>query len=306
MAVAIDTTPLTPEQRLYLPLLMETAFKLPCAADGAAAALSKDDFVAALQADTVRYACDTGGIRGGSSQLLTFFVQVELDGGNGLAVALKWIRRALYLTQARARRPVRVHVHVHVHVHAHDMHACLCSACLWLTMHMHMPCYAMHMPCICRAYAVHMPCICHAYAVQLTPELLGIAVKRELSQIPAAVRNGSGIVSALSWLTNYTDADNDLNGAPLYRHPAHLLGLGLGLWAERKHRRAHGSPLALHKCTHVSCSCVCVHPSRQATPSASSPSSRISRHSCSPRSRAAPPPSPRSPRCAPCCSSRTA
>ena len=162
MAVAIDTTPLTPEQRLYLPLLMETAFKLPCAADGAAAALSKDDFVAALQADTVRYACDTGGIRGGSSQLLTFFVQVELDGGNGLAVALKWIRRALYLTQARARRPVRVHVHVHVHVHAHDMHACLCSACLWLTMHMHMPCYAMHMPCICRAYAVHMPCICRA------------------------------------------------------------------------------------------------------------------------------------------------
>ena len=113
VAVAIDTTPLTPEQRLYLPLLIETAFKLPCAADGAAAALSKDDFVAALQADTVRYACDTGGIRGGSSQLLTFFVQVELDEGNGLGVALKWIRRALYLTQARARRPVRVHVHVH-------------------------------------------------------------------------------------------------------------------------------------------------------------------------------------------------
>ena len=58
--------------------------------------------------------------------------------------------------------------------------------------------------------------------MQLTPELLGIAIKRELSQIPAAVRNGSGIVSALSWLTNYTDADNDLNGAPPYRHPAHL------------------------------------------------------------------------------------
>jgi len=52
VAVAIDTTPLTPEQRLQLPLLMATAFKLPCAADGAAAALSKDDFVAALQADT--------------------------------------------------------------------------------------------------------------------------------------------------------------------------------------------------------------------------------------------------------------
>ena len=100
----------------------------------------------------MRYACDTGCIKGGSSQLLTFFVQVELDGGSGLEVALKWIRRALYLTQ-------------------------------------------------------------------LTPELLGIAVKRELSQIPAAVRNGSGVMSALSWLTNYTDADNDLNGHALRQQP---------------------------------------------------------------------------------------
>ena len=74
-----------------------------------------------------------------------------------------------------------------------------------------------------------------------------MAVKRELSQIPAAVRNGSGIVSALSWLTNYTNADNDLAGAPPYRHPAHLR-------MERKHTRAHGSPPALHTCTHV---CVC-------------------------------------------------
>ena len=31
--------------------------------------------------------------------------------------------------------------------------------------------------------------------MQLTPELLGIAVKRELSQIPAAVRNGSGVTT---------------------------------------------------------------------------------------------------------------
>ena len=139
--------------RLYLPLLMETAFKLPCAADGAAAALSKDGFVAALQADTVRYACDTGGIRGGSSQLLTFFVQVELDEGKGLGVALKWIRRALYLTQARARRPVRVHVHVHVHVHARARMRASAGA---------YHAYAMHMPCICHAYAMHMPCIHHA------------------------------------------------------------------------------------------------------------------------------------------------
>ena len=202
MAVAIDTTPLTPEQRLQLPLLMAMAFKLPCAADGAAAALSKDDFVAALQADTVRYACDTGCIKGGSSQLLTFFVQVELDGGSGLEVALKWIRRALYLTQ-------------------------------------------------------------------LTPELLGIAVKRELSQIPAAVRNGSGVMSALSWLTNYTDADNDLNGAPPspshptgsppnrgppYRHPARLRA-SFGRSASTRvctHGCVHGShPSLAQRGTHV-------------------------------------------------------
>ena len=252
MAVAIDTTPLTPEQRLQLPLLMATAFKLPCAADGAAAALSKDDFVAALQADTVRYACDTGCIKGGSSQLLTFFVQVELDGGSGLEVALKWIRRALYLTQ-------------------------------------------------------------------LTPELLGIAVKRELSQIPAAVRNGSGVMSALSWLTNYTDADNDLNGCATlsltpYRQPAQPWATlpasrappGL-LRAECEHTCVYPwlCPwLAPQPCTERH-SRACAHPSRQVTPSASSPSSSISRRS-SARARAAPPRSPRSPRCAPCCSSRSA
>ena len=88
-------------------------------------------------------------------------------------------------------------------------------------MHMHMRALGAYL-CIYHAYAMHISCIYHAYIMQLTPELLGIAIKRELSQIPAAVRNGSGIVSALSWLTNYTDADNDLNGAPPYRHPAHL------------------------------------------------------------------------------------
>ena len=70
----------------------------------------------------MRYSCDTGCIKGGSSQLLTFFVQVELDGGSGLAVALKWVRRALYLTQARARTPVRARARTRTRTHAHAMH----------------------------------------------------------------------------------------------------------------------------------------------------------------------------------------
>ena len=97
-AVALDTSILTPEQRLLLPLVAETAFKLPCALEDGTN-MTKDEVVTGLQADTVRYAAGPGGIRGGSSQLFTIFIQVELDGGRGLALALKWIRRVMYLTQ---------------------------------------------------------------------------------------------------------------------------------------------------------------------------------------------------------------
>ena len=75
VAVALDTSKLSPAQRLYLPLLMETAWKLPCVLEDGTQ-LSKDEFVSGLQADTVRYSCSSGAVRGGSSQLLTFFVQV--------------------------------------------------------------------------------------------------------------------------------------------------------------------------------------------------------------------------------------
>ena len=101
VAVVIDTSHLTSEQRLYLPLLQDLTFKLPCALEDGTL-MSKDGFVTALQDDTVRYSCDTGGLVGGSAQLLTFFVQVELSHGEGFALALKWIRRALYLTTISA------------------------------------------------------------------------------------------------------------------------------------------------------------------------------------------------------------
>lgn len=82
---------------MYLPIYLDTAFKLPATLDDGSK-ISKDDFVNGLQADTVRYSADTGLIRGTVGQMLSFFVQVELDEGEGLAVALRWIRRALYLT----------------------------------------------------------------------------------------------------------------------------------------------------------------------------------------------------------------
>ena len=142
-AVAVDTSELTAEQRLYLPLLDEMAFKLPCTCDDGTV-LSKDALVTGLQADTVRFSCGPGGIRAGSSQLFTFWVQVELDKGAGLGLALKWLRRVLYQTSYSA-------------------------------------------------------------------ELIGIAVQRLLSQVPAAVRSGQNIANALiGGLTFDPNAANDL------------------------------------------------------------------------------------------------
>lgn len=101
VAVSIDTSHLTPAQRLFLPLIDELAYKLPMALDDGTH-LSKDAVVTGLQSDTVRYTCGTGGIRGGSSQLFSFMIQVELDKGNGLGLALQWMRRVLYLTEVSA------------------------------------------------------------------------------------------------------------------------------------------------------------------------------------------------------------
>ena len=76
IAVAVDTSHLTNEQRLHLPLLELMAFKLPCDLDDGTH-LSKEEFVTALQGDTVKYNCSTGGVAGGSPQMLTFFIQVK-------------------------------------------------------------------------------------------------------------------------------------------------------------------------------------------------------------------------------------
>lgn len=98
VAVAMDTASLTPTQRLLLPLVLDVSFKLPCVLDDGAS-LSKDDFVAAVQEDTVRYDAGHGLIRGGLNQMVCVYVQTELgDTLDGLALALKWVRRALYLT----------------------------------------------------------------------------------------------------------------------------------------------------------------------------------------------------------------
>ena len=48
-AVGVDTSSISTQQRLMLPLLLDTAFKLPCLTDDGTH-MTKDEFVAALQA----------------------------------------------------------------------------------------------------------------------------------------------------------------------------------------------------------------------------------------------------------------
>jgi Zn-dependent M16 (insulinase) family peptidase len=99
-AVAFDTSAVPASLRLYLPLLLEMWWKLPaCLEDGTR--LPKDAFVAALEDDTVNYSANFGQITGRLSQLASISVKVELEGSGGapgLATALMWLRRSLYLT----------------------------------------------------------------------------------------------------------------------------------------------------------------------------------------------------------------
>ena len=53
VAVGMATTALPDPLRLYLPLLFELLWKLPCTDDNGAT-LSKDDFVSELQNETVK------------------------------------------------------------------------------------------------------------------------------------------------------------------------------------------------------------------------------------------------------------
>ncbi|KAL7526503.1 hypothetical protein ACHAXR_003322, partial [Thalassiosira sp. AJA248-18] len=97
-AVGIDTTPLTKEQRLYLPILDEILFKLPATLE-TGEKLSKDEFVNKLHEETVSYSAGVGLLGGSIPQMSYVSVQVEnTDNGSGLATGLQWISRVLYHT----------------------------------------------------------------------------------------------------------------------------------------------------------------------------------------------------------------
>lgn len=96
-AVGIDTTPLSTKQRLYLPILEEILFKLPATLEDGTE-LSKDEFVNQLQDETVSYSSGLGLLGGSIPQMSYISVQVENTDGQGLANALRWIRRTLYST----------------------------------------------------------------------------------------------------------------------------------------------------------------------------------------------------------------
>jgi len=96
-AVGIDTTPLTKEQRLYLPILDEIFFKLPATLEDGTK-LSKEDLVNQLHDETVSYGSGLGLLGGSIPQMSYVSIQVENDESAGLAKALRWIRRVLYHT----------------------------------------------------------------------------------------------------------------------------------------------------------------------------------------------------------------
>jgi len=97
VAIGLSSKGLCTNQRLYLPLLLELAFKLPATLDDGTT-LSKDEFVSNLQNESVSYSA-RGGLPGSSvQQMVSFSVQVENANAKHFAIALKWIRRVLYLT----------------------------------------------------------------------------------------------------------------------------------------------------------------------------------------------------------------
>mmetsp|Transcript_1283 Transcript_1283/g.2062 ORF Transcript_1283/g.2062 Transcript_1283/m.2062 type:complete len:495 (+) Transcript_1283:1288-2772(+) len=98
VSVALSTKDLTPDQRLYLDLLEEIAFKLPATLDDGTT-LSKDEFVSQVQDDSVSYGAHCGLPSSSISQMLSYSVQMENPNGSGFSQALKWIRRVLYLTE---------------------------------------------------------------------------------------------------------------------------------------------------------------------------------------------------------------
>ena len=100
VAVGLGTKDLSTKERLYLPIILELAFKLSATLEDGTT-ISKDDFVSQLQNDTVSYSASNGLIGRGISQMASFRVQIERD-SQGLGPALQWLRRALYLTDLTA------------------------------------------------------------------------------------------------------------------------------------------------------------------------------------------------------------
>lgn len=97
-AVGIDTTPLTKEQRRYLPILFEILFKLPATLENGEK-LNKEEFVDKIQDETVSYSSGMGLLGGSVPQMSYVSVQVENPSdGTGMVTAFQWIRRVLYLT----------------------------------------------------------------------------------------------------------------------------------------------------------------------------------------------------------------
>lgn len=97
-AVGIDTSSLTSDQRLYLPILDEILFKLPARLDNGER-ITKDEFVNQIHDQTVSFSCGVGLLGGSIPQMAYVNVQTDNTDGNGLATALLWIKRALYQTE---------------------------------------------------------------------------------------------------------------------------------------------------------------------------------------------------------------
>ena len=98
VAVGIDTSGIKDAWRPRLAILLELIWQLPATLDGGST-LDKDAFVEGLRDETVNYSARLGLLDRGVSQFLMLFVQCEADEGcAGYTACLKWLRRALHLT----------------------------------------------------------------------------------------------------------------------------------------------------------------------------------------------------------------
>ena len=96
-SVGVDTTSLTPRQRLYLPILDEVLFKLPATLENGEE-VSKDEFINMLQEDTVSFSSGVGLLGGSVPQMFYVSFQVENADGKGPQKAMQWTHRVLYRT----------------------------------------------------------------------------------------------------------------------------------------------------------------------------------------------------------------